>query len=98
MIRGEDLRDGGYGGIWGVGKAAKQPPALVVLSYEPPEATETVAWVGKGIVYDTGGLSLKVGGGMVGMKSDMGGSAAMLAVSVRELASVSPEQRDGKCR
>ena len=45
----------------------------------PSEDTETVAWVGKGIVYDTGGLSLKVGGGMVGMKSDMGGAAAMLA-------------------
>ena len=83
VIRGDELRDQGYGGIYGVGKAAKEPPALVVLSYEPStegvEASETVAWVGKGIVYDTGGLSLKVGGGMVGMKSDMGGSAAMLS-------------------
>jgi len=82
VIRGEELRDQGYGGIWGVGKAAVEPPALVVLSFEPEAAsedTETVAWVGKGIVYDTGGLSLKVGGSMVGMKSDMGGSAAMLA-------------------
>ena len=82
VLRGEELLEKGYGGIWGVGKAAKEPPALVVLSYEPvspSEDTETVAWVGKGIVYDTGGLSLKVGGGMVGMKSDMGGAAAMLA-------------------
>ena len=82
VLRGEELSEKGYGGIWGVGKAAKEPPALVVLSYEPMSAsedTETVAWVGKGIVYDTGGLSLKVGGGMVGMKSDMGGAAAMLA-------------------
>ena len=36
------------------------PPALVVLSHTPEAATETVAWVGKGIVYDTGGLSIKV--------------------------------------
>jgi probable aminopeptidase NPEPL1 len=89
-MRGEELRDLGFGGLWGVGKAAEEPPALVVLSFEPPASAaaaaaaatatvETVAWVGKGIVYDTGGLSLKVGGGMVGMKSDMAGSAAMLA-------------------
>ena len=46
-------------GIYGVGKAAVNPPALVVLSHTPPKATTTIAWVGKGIVYDTGGLSLK---------------------------------------
>lgn len=42
-----------------MGKAAAVPPALAVLSYTPPGATTTVAWVGKGIVYDTGGLSIK---------------------------------------
>lgn len=47
------------GGIYGVGKAAKVPPALAVLSYTPPGAHATIAWVGKGIVYDTGGLSIK---------------------------------------
>ena len=46
-------------GIYGVGKAAVNPPALVVLSHTPPKASTTIAWVGKGIVYDTGGLSLK---------------------------------------
>lgn len=46
-------------GIYGVGKAAIHPPALAVLSYTPEEATQTIAWVGKGIVYDTGGLSIK---------------------------------------
>jgi len=70
-VVGEELRDRGFGGIWGVGKAAMEPPALVVLSYTPEDADpalKPVALVGKGIIYDTGGLSLKVGGGMVGMK------------------------------
>lgn len=46
-------------GIYGVGKAAQHPPALAVLSHTPEGATQTIAWVGKGIVYDTGGLSIK---------------------------------------
>ena len=46
-------------GIYGVGKAALHPPALAVLSHTPDRATQTIAWVGKGIVYDTGGLSMK---------------------------------------
>lgn len=46
-------------GIYGVGKAAVHPPALAVLSHTPEGATQTIAWVGKGIVYDTGGLSIK---------------------------------------
>lgn len=59
IIRGEDLKQKGMGGIYGVGKAATCQPALVVLSYTPPGAHATIAWVGKGIVYDTGGLSIK---------------------------------------
>lgn len=46
-------------GIYGVGKAAEHPPALAVLSHTPDGATQNIAWVGKGIVYDTGGLSIK---------------------------------------
>nr|XP_026499997.1 probable aminopeptidase NPEPL1 isoform X2 [Vanessa tameamea] len=76
IIRGEELKERGMGGLYGVGKAAACPPALVVLSYVAPGATETVAWVGKGIVYDTGGLSIKTA--MVGMKGDCGGAAGVL--------------------
>ncbi|XP_072948235.1 probable aminopeptidase NPEPL1 isoform X1 [Epargyreus clarus] len=79
IIRGEELKERGMGGIYGVGKAAARPPALVALSYSAPGATETVAWVGKGIVYDTGGLSIKARSSMVGMKGDCGGAAAVLA-------------------
>ncbi|XP_045512959.1 probable aminopeptidase NPEPL1 isoform X1 [Pieris brassicae] len=78
VIRGEALAERGMGGIYGVGKAATKPPALVSLSYMAPGATETVAWVGKGIVYDTGGLSIKARASMVGMKGDCGGAAAVL--------------------
>ena len=60
VIQGEELDQKGFGGIYGVGKAAIHQPALAVLSHTPEGATETVAWVGKGIVYDTGGLSIKV--------------------------------------
>ncbi|XP_041978337.1 probable aminopeptidase NPEPL1 isoform X2 [Aricia agestis] len=78
VIRGEELKARGMGGIYGVGKAAEQPPALVVLSYRPPSATESVAWVGKGIIYDTGGLSMKSPSSMLGMKGDCGGAAGVL--------------------
>ena len=54
------MKQKGFGGSYGVGKAAEHKPALVVLSHLPAGATQTVAWVGKGIVYDTGGLSIKV--------------------------------------
>lgn len=78
VIRGEELRERGFGGIYGVGKAAAVAPALVVLSYEPKGAQETIALVGKGIVYDTGGLSIKGKTAMPGMKRDCGGAAAIL--------------------
>ena len=78
VIRGEELERRGFGGIYGVGKAAANPPALAVLSHTPQGATKTIAWVGKGIVYDTGGLSIKGKTAMPGMKRDCGGAAAIL--------------------
>jgi probable aminopeptidase NPEPL1 len=81
VIRGEELRQHGFGGLYGVGQAACHPPALVILSHFPNEASKvrkSVALVGKGIVYDTGGLDIKIHGSMVGMKSDMGGAAGLL--------------------
>ncbi|XP_049724902.1 probable aminopeptidase NPEPL1 isoform X2 [Elephas maximus indicus] len=78
IIRDEELKTRGFGGIYGVGKAALHPPALAVLSHTPEGATQTIAWVGKGIVYDTGGLSIKGKTTMPGMKRDCGGAAAIL--------------------
>ena len=74
------LRAEGYGGILGVGQGSDRPPRLVRLDYAPDGATRHIALVGKGITFDTGGLSLKPAAGMVGMKYDMCGAATALAV------------------
>ena len=78
IIDSEALRDGGFGGLWGVGKAATFGPKLAILSHTPKGAQRTIALVGKGIVYDTGGLSIKGKDHMPGMKIDMGGAAGVL--------------------
>ena len=78
MIQGEELYKQGFGGIYNVGKAARNSPKLVVLSHLKPTAKRTIAWVGKGIVYDTGGLCIKTRAGMCGMKCDCGGAAGIL--------------------
>ncbi|MGH3298317.1 MAG: leucyl aminopeptidase family protein, partial [Trebonia sp.] len=84
----EALKDGGYGGLIGVGMGSIRPPRLVRMSYTHPEATQTVAFVGKGITFDSGGLSLKPPKSMETMTCDMSGAAAVLAatVAVAELA------------
>ncbi|KAG7338321.1 leucyl aminopeptidase [Nitzschia inconspicua] len=81
VIKGKELMDKGYGGLYNVGKAALQPPALVILSYVPPDVKDepSIVLVGKGIVFDTGGLQIKPKPTMPGMKRDMGGAAAILS-------------------
>ena len=71
------LADGGYGGILGVGQGSAHPPRLVHLRYAG--GGRQVALVGKGITFDSGGLSLKPAASMEEMKADMGGAAAVLA-------------------
>ncbi|MEY2849112.1 MAG: hypothetical protein RI885_1779 [Actinomycetota bacterium] len=73
---------GGYGGILGVGQGSSRGPRLVKMSYSPSAASSHLALVGKGITFDTGGLSLKPPASMVGMKYDMTGAATALAVIV----------------
>ncbi len=89
VIQGKDLEAQGFGGIWGVGKAAEHLPALVILSHYPngeEDTKQSVCLVGKGIIYDTGGLSIKVPPNMAGMKNDMGGSAAVLGAFATSVA------------
>ena len=74
------LEDQGFGGILSVGRGSSRPPRLGHLTWAPTGASTKVALVGKGITFDTGGISLKPGSGMEDMISDMGGSAAQLAV------------------
>lgn len=77
------LRAAGYGGVTGVGKGSANPPRLVRLTWNGGDgAAKRVALVGKGITFDTGGISLKPNAGMADMTSDMGGAAAVVATVV----------------
>ncbi|WP_433181448.1 leucyl aminopeptidase [Actinoallomurus sp. CA-150999] len=82
-IRDErELRSGGFGGIVAVGAGSARPPRLIELTYEPdtPDASARhVVLVGKGITFDSGGLSLKPNESMKAMKTDMAGGAAVIA-------------------
>ncbi|HEY2195461.1 MAG TPA: leucyl aminopeptidase [Actinomycetospora sp.] len=73
------LAEGGYGGILGVGGGSSRPPRLVRLRHTHPDATKTVALVGKGITFDTGGISIKPAANMDHMTSDMSGAACVIA-------------------
>ncbi|WP_158864559.1 leucyl aminopeptidase [Leifsonia sp. AG29] len=78
----EELAADGFGGILGVGQGSTRPPRLVKVEYAPTGASRHLALVGKGITFDSGGLSLKPATGMVGMKYDMTGAATVLAVAL----------------
>lgn len=81
------LAEQGFGGILGVGQGSDRPPRLVRLDYSPANAGRHIALVGKGITFDTGGLSLKPAASMVGMKFDMAGAATSLA-AIRAIAAL----------
>jgi leucyl aminopeptidase len=94
-LEADEIRARGMGGLWGVGKGSDNPPALIVLRYEPEGASaddELWAFVGKGITFDTGGISLKHGPDMYEMKTDMAGGAAALG-ALRAIAELKPERR-----
>lgn len=91
----DEIKERGMGGLYGVGKGSDEPPALIVVRYEPvgaSEADELWAFVGKGITFDTGGISLKHGLDMYEMKTDMAGGAAVLG-ALRAIAQLKPKQR-----
>jgi leucyl aminopeptidase len=73
------LKRDGCGGILGVGQGSTNPPRLVKLDYAPAGATKHLSLVGKGITFDTGGISIKPAAQMDEMKGDMGGAAAVIA-------------------
>ena len=76
------LAEGGYGGILGVGAGSSRPPRLLRMSYRVDGERPTVALVGKGVTFDTGGISIKPAAGMEKMTSDMGGAAAVVATVI----------------
>ncbi|MCU1458138.1 MAG: leucyl aminopeptidase [Actinomycetia bacterium] len=79
VLSGPQLAAAKLGGLIGVGQGSDQPPRFVKVTYSPRGAKGSLAFVGKGVVFDSGGLSLKPPGGMETMKTDMAGGAAVLA-------------------
>ncbi len=78
-IVGDALLSAKLCGLHAVGRCAEAPPRLLIATYTPKGGGDRhIALVGKGVTYDTGGLSLKISGAMVSMKGDMGGAAAVL--------------------
>ena len=74
----KELAAGGYGGLIGVGQGSTRGPRLVKVEYSPKGARRHLSFVGKGITFDSGGLSLKPAASMEDMKSDMAGAAAVV--------------------
>ena len=92
VVSGKDLLKQGYRGLIAVGKGSIYPPCLIVLRYRPKKAATKhhLALVGKGITFDTGGISIKPAEGMWEMKGDMAGGAAVLR-SMAAIARLKPK-------
>ncbi|WP_419919853.1 leucyl aminopeptidase [Candidatus Poriferisocius sp.] len=91
----DGIREAGLGGLLGVNRGSEQPPRFVEVGYTPAPEVEcrgSVALVGKGLTFDAGGLSIKTGTGMMTMKCDMSGGAAVLGV-MSAISSVAPPVR-----
>ncbi len=74
----DEIVEAGFGGLIAVNLGADRPARMVVMRYSPEGAERTVAFVGKGIIFDSGGLSIKPAAGMETMKTDMAGAAAVM--------------------
>src|SRR5260370_19521218 len=87
----DQIRQLKMGAFWGVAQGSDEPPALIVLRYEPAGAADKVhlGLVGKAVTFDTGGISIKPAHGMEKMKYDMAGGPTMLGV-MRALAALKP--------
>jgi leucyl aminopeptidase len=90
----EKLKELKMGAFWGVTKGSEEPPALIVMTYEPAKvpASPVLGLVGKGITFDTGGISIKPADGMEKMKYDMAGGAAMIG-AMQAIAQLKPAVR-----
>jgi leucyl aminopeptidase len=91
---GDKIQELKMGAFWGVAQGSDEPPALIVMRYEPADApaTPVLGLVGKGVTFDTGGISIKPADGMEKMKYDMAGAAAMIG-AMRGIALLKPKVR-----
>jgi leucyl aminopeptidase len=90
----DKLKELKMGAFWGVTKGSEEPPALIVMTYEPAKApaSPVLGLVGKGITFDTGGISIKSADGMEKMKYDMAGGAAMIG-AMQAISQLKPAVR-----
>ena len=79
VLNKKEMIDLGMGGLVAVNQGSKEPPKLIILEYRPETKAETILLVGKGLTFDSGGISLKPASGMMDMKYDMCGGAAVLS-------------------
>ena len=79
VLREKELRQNKFGALLAVAAGSQSKPSLVVLEHRPANAKKTLALVGKGVTFDSGGLNIKTGGSMAGMKADMSGAAVVAA-------------------
>jgi leucyl aminopeptidase len=92
ILEKEEIEKLGMGAFLAVNQGSAQPPKMIVLKYQGKEQwTDVIGIVGKGITFDTGGYSLKTKAGIVGMKTDMGGAAAVLG-AMEIIGEIKPEQ------
>ena len=91
VLEREEMERLGMGSLLGVAQGSAEPPALIVLRYRPetPGAQAHLGLVGKGVTFDTGGISIKPADGMEKMKYDMAGGAAMIG-AMRAIAQLKP--------
>ncbi|MDG4846735.1 leucyl aminopeptidase [Peribacillus frigoritolerans] len=92
ILEKEDMLKLGMGALLAVNKGSVEPPKMIVLKYQgKDEWKDVIGLVGKGITFDTGGYSLKTKAGIVGMKTDMGGAAAVLG-AMEIIGELGPDQ------
>jgi leucyl aminopeptidase len=91
---GDKIKELKMGAFWSVAQGSDEPPALIIMKYDPADAPEkpVLALVGKGVTFDTGGISIKPSDGMEKMKYDMAGGATMIG-AMRAIALLKPKVR-----
>lgn len=90
LLKEDALKAQGFGALLAVGAGSENKPCLLILEYRHKKAEKTVAFVGKGVTFDSGGLDLKTAAGMLTMKTDMSGAAAV-AASLITVAKLKPD-------
>jgi leucyl aminopeptidase len=84
VLRARELKQQKFGAMLAVAAGSSSKPSLVILEHQPPGAQKSLALVGKGVTFDSGGLNIKTGNGMAAMKADMSGAAVVAATLITQ--------------